>query len=1512
MTATWYDKVGSTTVATERSNTNIWDIDNFILNYTVINYDIYPTSGLLNYVYKPLKNLRNDDGALINMTTDKLNFDLTNPVNIEAQSSYDGSVNLILNDDRNKPRLINSRFTVLENNRFEIMDRSGNNDTNIYDENSFENSVSLYKQTLEIPSINFLGVEENGKLPVGNYVFYFKYIDSDGNETDFIEESSIISCFLGKEKDPFSINGGMQNQDSGKSILFNLLNCDTNYDYISVYYTRSTSTTTSEELTNAYKINKKFIILNNFCNILINGYESISEIPLSDINLLYNVVDKAKCQTQIQNRLFLANTSEPDIDYKELTDLSLYFVPTYDYSKELGNISFEYKDTSDDYAYYNSKNIYNYTGYWNHEIYRIGIVYLLKNNTLSPVFNIRGINNINDNTTFTQYHLYNGNDRQYIQLNESTNLLGTNTNNLENDKGVIRFDIKGANENQVLGLNITLKVDSNELDLFNTLIKKYCNGFFFVRQKRIPTILAQAMVIGLDNISNLPCTKIQTEEATPNKTWFIESFIDNNCLLNNNFSEHIHWINDNQILNKAALCPEYELNQFYYNKYFTGNKLVVKYSDFQPNNINVGYNSRFFGISDYTILNDKSNQEIKIIGVADDSPVMLIDNQKYKARAGEREEAWRNLLAGTEVNPASSFSEPLGNSKKSNINSYVRGSFGSYLGLDEYNGNSYKLLDIYIPNYKESSMRNYFKTRFNDSSPYYAISERFNINKISNFDKVFYRGDCYICNFTHRMHRNFQDIETPVNNIIIDNKTFATNYVFSKEDSTKYNDINRSDVNAVEIGTWLTFKVRSSMNLSLRSLDLSYPAEESINGHPRCFYPLYSISTSSAYNVPESNVINKAYSSTLSDKYHIIKPTVPYIKNYFHTRISYSNIAITDAFKNGYRIFNGTDYQDYPTVYGGITKIFEWFGSMICIFEHAVALIPINERTVAANSVGGSVYINTENVLPNNPKILSGIFGSQWSDSVIKTQNFIYGVDTVSKKIWRTNGQSFEVISDFVIQKFLNDNITLTETEITSIIGIRNVKTHYNASKHDVMFTFYDTVGVIEEKCWNICYNELLQKWITFYSWLPIESANIYNTMFTIDRQTSKNLALYWMSNSNYETKVIPRVTLSYNNNTWIINDNLSDYNGTYYKLGRDPYGNYNNYIINNKILSATNHTNGNKLAIEIYDNTNTLITTCPVIVYNNTGPNIELGIYKHGYSGLFKSNDIIKPCYWYEKQHPFEFEIIVNQNPFAHKIFEYFQILANKVEPESLHFELIGDAYDFKSDAQNEFFRQQAWKDILSYNGKDILCNRNYEHIIPQQEKNISYNKKSITFPLYYFDIQKYDDLYHSYQLKTDNPSYNYANLSGTEIRYDNKFFYYDTHCLAKNIESVGRLRGNMQYLNDKWSIQIPSIKFLEKNEMDWEYPILYTKLLNIPYTSHNNPGDLSYLSVDNMPPFLINKYTNNNNLIGFNMSDDWGLSNKLNECKQRDKVMKIKIRYTGNKLTNISLLRTIFNIIG
>jgi hypothetical protein len=57
------------------------------------------------------------------------------------------------------------------------------------------------------------------------------------------------------------------------------------------------------------------------------------------------------------------------------------------------------------------------------------------------------------------------------------------------------------------------------------------------------------------------------------------------------------------------------------------------------------------------------------------------------------------------------------------------------------------------------------------------------------------------------------------------------------------------------------------------------------------------------------------------------------------------------------------------------------------------------------------VYVNTSNVLPENPKIISDTFGSQWAESVLKVPGitgdapqYVYGVDTVAKKIWRTDG----------------------------------------------------------------------------------------------------------------------------------------------------------------------------------------------------------------------------------------------------------------------------------------------------------------------------------------------------------------------------------------------------------------------------------------------------------------------------------------------------------------------------
>jgi hypothetical protein len=42
------------------------------------------------------------------------------------------------------------------------------------------------------------------------------------------------------------------------------------------------------------------------------------------------------------------------------------------------------------------------------------------------------------------------------------------------------------------------------------------------------------------------------------------------------------------------------------------------------------------------------------------------------------------------------------------------------------------------------------------------------------------------------------------------------------------------------------------------------------------------------------------------------------------------------------------------------------------------------------------------------------------------------------------------------IQRYLNDHILLNESDKYPIVALKNVKTHYNNYKGDVMFTFYN------------------------------------------------------------------------------------------------------------------------------------------------------------------------------------------------------------------------------------------------------------------------------------------------------------------------------------------------------------------------------------------------------------------------------------------------------------------------
>lgn len=1554
--------------------------------------------GNIVYEYNPLRNYRLSSdtvingelveaGSIVDLDTDGFNFSLNNPLEIDAQSSYDGSVNLIFNDNRNIPRLVNSRFSVLQNNTYEVVDRIGNNDTNLYDSEQFDLDTSLYKRVNTIPTITFNSVLPSGNLKVGNYVIYIKYADADGNETDFVGESGIISCFIGGDRDPFSIDGGFRDQLASKSISLTVSDIDSSYDYIKVYYTRSTSDVDSNRVVTAHEIDRKFPVRNNSCNVIITGSEETKDIPVSDINIQYSIIDKAKSQTVCQNMLFLGNSCKPDMMYKDLSDISLRLLPYLiesDSERFIGKTSYDYSDLSDQsysHEYYNTLNIYNKVGYWNEEIYRFGVVYIMKDGSLSPVYNIRGKNGIPKfeelQSAYLQSDLwkYENNEkvRNYIPIDESTfDVSGTSY--LENAKGALRINTD-SDSRKVYGIGIAIPTEVSEY--LNTLVQ----GLFIVRQKRIPTILAQAYVMPRDLEAEVPLINY-------GGSYIAERFLDNDRKLNESYLPRLYTISDMARVNrsaKVAICPEYDVRQSYFNHLFTGTEYVVRKADIQPSMTTLSrdiYNDRHYYVDNYYGRREEQFSRAKIIGVGDNVPIAAVEDYNFRGRAGEAEEGFR-------------FRYIESKNKEKEATNLIRGAYSPYLGIIGDQVTIGSIINIYIPGYSEAQMSTYFNTRYEDNSPYYSVSSRLslaNIDSLLSLQKAggdlytytvpCYRGDCYICNFTHRLNRNFQDPSAPTNDEVVDENTWKDNY--DTENTENNAKINRGDVNAIQLGSWITFKVCSSYNLSIRSLDPSYPTEEGLTGLKRGFYPLQELSPAGATKIPESSVINGGYSSTTSEKQAFTLPDVPYIKNRFDTRIMYSDISVGDAFKNGFRVFQMTHYRDYPRTYGGIMKMIELFGNILCIFEHGIALIPVNERAVAGEGSGGNVFINTSNVLPENPKMLSDTYGTQWPESVVQTPYFVYGVDTVGKKIWRTNGAQFEIISDFKIQEFLNENITLSEREMTPIIGVRNVKGHYNAFKQDVMFTFYDDLYGFEEKVWNICYNEVMQKFITFYSWVPSYSANIDNIHFSFNRDTSKWISKLASSGSlstsadgivlsnvvidDWETKDDMKLT-----KLGLVNRSLPNTQNTgleielTYEIVKDNFGMYKHFKI---ITEGEKQNKVSYLALkEDFEWTVPVVQLnlqCTIdylyssesapqdlddyvagwkdyVTYNaglyqssiaitkqevldngvNEGLNLTTDFWKHGQSGIIDIKDKIKPCYWYGKQHPFEYEFVVVDNPATHKIFENLQIVSNKAVPDSFHYEVVGESYEFHEDKKNMYIRQEATKDFYQYNGSDILYNRNFLDLRGKQRdilrnwKPTGQKAKSTMFPLYYARVDTFNEIEDYYKGKTA-PNKDYVNLSGSEIVYNEKLdeFRVWTHAKAADIKDprIGRLRGNMNYQGDVWNIQINPIIFVQRNEPAWNTAKLTKETIDkVPISVGNSPipNDLKGFDItsetpveDYMPQDLID--------LGYGLEDidtsDWWSGRK--EARLRDKYIKIRVRYTGEELAIITALKTLYTI--
>ena len=342
-------------------------------------------------------------------------------------------------------------------------------------------------------------------------------------------------------------------------------------------------------------------------------------------------------------------------------------------------------------------------------------------------------------------------------------------------------------------------------------------------------------------------------------------------------------------------------------------------------------------------------------------------------------------------------------------------------------------------------------------------------------------------------------------------------------------------------------------------------------------------------------------------------------------------------------------------------------------------------------------------VLPEKESPVSVDYGSRWVESIIRTPIGIYGVDTEAKKIWRFSANGFEIISDFKIGEFLNNNIKFDSDEHYPIIGLRNVKAHYDNFKGDVIFTFYDCTRN-NKLDFNVVFNERIDKWITRTSWTPLSSENINNIFITFDKNVAHEIGLnaYSLKNTDISDGVVLDSNIYKEGKIGELSikgyDYYSEYSKEYYfekiqtENGIEYIKEDSNFKIqqenekfylygkSNKISELTII----KISVDLYNKTSNIHapTFCDYLCITPDDSAIFKNqyLYKHGQAALFEETDSPKPLMWYDnKDHKFEFEFIVNDNFQVQKIFNNLKIISNKTQPDEIQVWVDGDSYNFK-----------------------------------------------------------------------------------------------------------------------------------------------------------------------------------------------------------------------------------------
>lgn len=1062
--------------------------------------------GYMVPVYSPLQNLIAEGQTLPgDFISPNFNFVLE-PVRVEVQPDYDGTVNLILNDyGRNAPKLINTRFSVQENGRYKIVDREGERDSNVYSEANFTDTLRLFQRSRTLTKATFTGLTEGGKLLGGSYQLFFQYVNQDGNEGDVMAWTPVIPVYDGTSM--ATVRGTMLSTTRGLQV--ELANVDQSYSSVRVSFVRTTGTGAAEAV-NSYRLANDVQISAPTLRVTLTGFEALLDVETASFSLRTERLETFRDMTQTDNRLVFSGLVEAVYNRDALDALArsitigwaekdISSVGTSDDGPTVGSgaqspfSSYGNAVDRDGWAggYLNPMNAAYRLGYGSGEMYAFGIVFRLADGTDSVVFPLHGHDHLRDTFPYGSNEAEDYDARGWSETGE----------NLD---GIYRFPhlcaggrnqsypVLSADGRYVKALGVTFKLPPIPDEVLTATV-----GCYFVRAQRKPDRICQGVSVAVINSllvspDNKPFDHDHPQakfnetndrmninmKCIPGIGGVLETAVkkwDKKDNEGRRVGPFLFQFATTKAINNyrtAFYSPDIIANPEKYTALVDGQSLRyaqfcdVKYKTVEMFNFD-NNTYRSFGVWKPVIYNTKVFPEQPKVR-AFFTPSGMFGSNEGRFGSGEKYLVGKhrpNNNTDDRYLVQASFNSYVGLLTTTPINvqslGLMQNTVGGGTGLEFAGGNHaaggphqvawlcnlyprYTEDDLYASFYRGARPPEVLRDVYNSSSETY-----FPITPLMGWDEV---------------NEQLDD----------DNQLACFGgdiYLGLSYHRVQYNSVEGDvlDVAFMEAKNlqMLGICCESELNPYVRVPELqARPGETS----PRSFFP-YAVQAASTINAlreksfrsADTDGYNAGYGRTAGHTMQVASVRgLPFRATEYPNDLGVTTQHVAGSFRNGFRTLVRGARQTYARQLGSITGIRAW-GSVIGIgFENGFGIVGVNERIATGSDSQGPLFFEARQILSPEIAIKSHQHGLFSPAAFLATDSGLYGIGP--QGFWKFDAGGFLDVSANTVNKLLLPQLQQLNKSRGVQLLQREAKLEYDAARGDVLITIlrneYAPIGV--------------------------------------------------------------------------------------------------------------------------------------------------------------------------------------------------------------------------------------------------------------------------------------------------------------------------------------------------------------------------------------------------------------------------------------------------------------------